>query len=420
MLNSFVWELLHWASLLAATYFSCIYFRDLGDVTQVLLSVERKKMLAAVRNENKMIAMALGGTTIAGMLYFWQGVGIEWIFNILTIVNMAMITFVWGWIHIGLRNKQNNATFYAAAKADNWVRGDESVIVIENNGEARAHPDYHIKRPHLAGTPEGLGGENVIMTYCCMTHLGHGFKPEIDGKKLDLQVLAQHANNLIMKDMTTGEPIQQMYGTRDCDGRFSDKKMQEWPTYRMPYKSFKKAFPNGTVFLNKIPKFTKNPFLWLVDHIVEQVFLWGTIPHDRTEELLFDTMDVDDKRLRRKEYVWGFNIGRESVAYTEDFVQENNNLVNVTVGDRNIVVAYDPEFESLGVYYNDSGKPVSTINFWGESDQGKLQRVETVKAASYWCVWVNYFPETDLNRIDSIYHKGTASQDTKNMSQQVA
>ena len=399
MLNSFVWELLHWGPLLLGTYFSYVYFRDLGDVTQAVMSVERKNMIRAIRNENKMIAIGLGGTAIAGVLHFWQGAGVDWVFNTLAIANVAMISFVWGWLHIGLRNQQNRATYYSTEEADDWVRGDESMIVIDNNGEARAHSDYHIKRPHLAGAPEGLGGENVILTYCCMTHLGLGFKPEIDGEKLDLEVLAQHGNNLIMKDMTSGEPIQQVYGTRECDGRYSDKKMQEWPTYRMPYKAFKKAFPDGKVFLNKIPKFSHNPFLWLIDNIVELIFLWGTIPHDRTESLMFDTMDVDDKRLRRKEYVWGFNIGKDSVAYTEDFIRDNNNLINVTVGGRDIVVAYDPEFESVGVYYNDSHQAVSKINFWGESDQGKLQRVETVKAALYWFVWANYYPETGLNSL---------------------
>jgi len=356
-------------------------------------------MLYAIRNENKMIALGLGGTALAAVLHFTVGAGVGWVFNTLAIANVVMIAFVWGWLHIGLRNQQNHASFYSIEEADDWVRGDESVIVIDNKGEARAHPDYHIKRPHLAGTPEGLGGENVIITYCCMTHLGHGFKPEIEGEKLDLEVLAQHGNNLIMKDMATGEPIQQVYGTRERDGRYSEKKMQEWPTYRMPYKAFKKAFPEGKVFLNKIPKFTQNPFLWLVDNIVEQVFLWGTIPHDRTESLLFETLDVDDKRLRRKEYVWGFNVGQDSVAYTEDFIRENNNLINVVVGDREIVVTYDPDFDSVGVYYNDSGQAISDINFWGESDQGKLARVETVKAGLYWCVWANFYPETDLNRL---------------------
>ena len=208
--------------------------------------------------------------------------------------------------------------------------------------------------------------------------------------------MAQHGNNLIMKDLNTGEPIQQMYGTRECDGRYGEG-MQELPTYRMPFKAFAKAYPEGKVFLNKIPKFTSNPLLFLFDHFVEIVFLWGTIPHDRTTSLMFNTMDHEDDRLHRKEYVWGFNVGKESVAYTQDFIQEHNNLINTRLGDRNIVVAYDPEFQSVGVYYNDSDTPVTRIDFWGESDQGKLARVETVKAGTYWCVWVNYFPETDLN-----------------------
>ena len=133
-----------------------------------------------------------------------------------------MVGFPWIWLHLGLRHQQNSATYYTVEEAKDFVRGDESVIVIENNGEARAHPDYHIKRPHLAGSPEGLGGENVILTYCAMTHLGHGYKPEIKGEKLDLEVIAQHGNNLIMKDLNTGEPIQQMYGTRECDGRYGE------------------------------------------------------------------------------------------------------------------------------------------------------------------------------------------------------
>jgi phosphoglucosamine mutase len=41
-----------------------------------------------------------------------------------------------------------------------------------------------------------------------MTHLGHGYKPEINGEKLELEVLAQHGNNLIMLDKgTTGDGL---------------------------------------------------------------------------------------------------------------------------------------------------------------------------------------------------------------------
>jgi uncharacterized protein DUF3179 len=393
-------ELIYWATLGAATYAAFVYFRDLGDVTQAVLDVSRKNMLSAIRNENKLVAVGLIGTTLAVLLHYFYGAGIGWVTLTLAIANAFMVGFPWIWLHLGLRNQQNSARYVSVEEARDYVRGDESVIVIENNGEARAHSDYHIKRPHLAGSPEGLGGENVILTYCAMTHLGQGYKPEIKGEKLDLEVIAQHGNNLIMKDRNTGEPIQQMYGTRECDGRFGEG-MQDWPTFRMPFKAFAKAYPDGKVFLNKIPKFREQPIVCLFDHLVELVFLWGVVPHDRTQALMFNTMDHEDTRLHSKEYVWGFNVGKDSVAYTQDAIREHNDLINVQVGGRDIVVAYDPQFESVGVFYNDSGSPVTSVDFRGESDQGTLARVETVKAGSYWCVWVNYFPETDLNRVDA-------------------
>jgi hypothetical protein len=393
-----MFELIYWVALAAATYAAFVYFRDLGDITQALLDVSRENMLSAIRNENKLVATGLFGTALAVAVHYLFGAGIGWLTVSMAVANGFMIGFPWVWLHLGLRNQQDKARYYSVEEARDYVRGDESVIVIENNGEARAHSDYFIKRPHLAGTPEGLGGENVILTYCCMTHLGHGFKPEINGEKLDLEVIAQHGNNLIMKDRATGEPIQQMYGTRECDGRYGEG-MQEWPTFRMPFKAFARAYPEGKVFLNKIPRFSENPFMCLFDHFVELVFLWGTVPHDRTRALLFETMDHEDHRLHSKEYVWGFNVGKDSVAYTQDAIREHDDLINVRVGGRDIVVAYDPDFESIGVYYNDSGAPVAWVNFWGESDRGKLSRVETVKAASYWCVWANFFPETDLNRL---------------------
>ena len=395
-----MWQITYWILMVAGTLIALRYFRDLGDITQVFLGVKRKNMIYAIRHEYKLIFSALACVLVGAFIDYRYGVSWGWSTGILVAFSLLLLGFPWVWLHLGLRNQQSRATFYPIEEAKKYVRSDESVIVLENNGEARAHPDYHIKRPHLAGTPEGLGGENVIITYCCMTHLGLGYKAEIDGKPQDLTVIAQIGNNLIMRN-GEGEPIQQMYGTRECDGRFAEKKMEQWPTFRMTFRGFEKAFPDGKVFLNKIPSFRKNPVVWLFDNLVELFFLMIIVPHDNKESLAFNTMDVIDDRLKMKEYVWGFNVGRDSVAYTEQFIHEQGDLINTEVGDRDIVVAYDPEYESIGIYYNDSGGPVSEINFRGESDRGKLARVETVKAACYWCVWVNYFPETDINRVSS-------------------
>jgi hypothetical protein len=395
--DTIIIDAIHWVALITATFVSYIYFRDLGDITQAFLTVKRKGMIYAIRHEKLMIGVGLVGTIIAVATHMAYGAGFSFLTYALAIVNIFSVCFPFVWLYFGLRNQQDHATYYSIKEAQDYVRGDESVIVLENKGEARAHSDYHIKRPHLAGTPEGLGGENIILTYCCMTHLGHGFKPEINGEKLDLEVVAQHGNNLIMRDKNTGEPMQQVYGTRECDGRWSENKMQEWPTFRMPFSAYAKAYPEGKVFLNKIVPFTKNPVLWLWDNIVEIVFLWATVSHHRTQSLLTSTMDVDDERLLRKELVWGFTIGQDSMAYTEMYIKEHGNVINNNVGGRDIVASYDPNYESVNIWYNDSGQPIKEIDFFGKSDRGDLKRVETVKAGLYWFVWINYYPERQLN-----------------------
>ena len=398
-MSEFLIPTAYWVLMTAGSLVALRYFRDLGDITQALMTVTRENMVFAIRHEYKLIGVAVA-CLVAGVLIDLR-YDVAWgpSTTVFVLLNCLFIGFPWVWLHLGLRNQQSSARYYPIEEANRFVRQEDSVIVIENGGEARAHPDYHIKRPHLAGTEDGLGGENIIMTYCCMTHLGLGYKPEIDGKPQNLTVIAQIGNNLLMRDKERGEPIQQMYGTRECDGRHSSRAMQQWPTWRMTYRGFRRAFPDGQVFLNKITPFRRNPFLFLLDHFVEIVFLWGTVPHHNNESLLFETMDVKDDRLRMKELVWGFNIGDDSVAYTETFVREQGGIVNATVGGRDVVIAWDDEFESLGAYYNDTGRAVDHTDFWGTVDEGRMQRIETLKAGSYWCVWVNFFPETDVNRV---------------------
>jgi hypothetical protein len=119
----------------------------------------------------------------------------------------------------------------------------------------------------------------------------------------------------------------------------------------------------------------------------------------RYEKPLMDNVGHIDNRLPLKTFIWGFNVGEDYTCYTEDFVKSQQAPINVKVGDRDIVASYDNKYESVGIWYNDSGNPIQHVDFLGESDQGRLSRVETVKAGSFWHVWANFFPDTDINRI---------------------
>jgi hypothetical protein len=296
---------------------------------------------------------------------------------------------------VGLRNQRQSANYYSIEEAREALSPGSSVLVIENNGLARAHPDSHLLRPHLAGNDAGLDGENVIMTYCAMANLGIGYIPEIKEKQLDLEVLAQHGNNLILRDNTTGEPIQQIYGFRERDGS-SGPAMKPWPTFRMTFRTFQKAYPNGTVFLNKP---SSNLLLRLFDLATETIFAASIARQHNESKPLMDNMTHTDDRLPTKTYIWGITIGDDAVCFTQDFLVEQGNLVNTEIGGRSIVVAWDPVYESVGAWYNDSVTPIKQIDFFGKSDQGSLTRVETLRPGMFWHVWVEFFQQTDINRL---------------------
>ncbi len=109
-------------------------------------------------------------------------------------------------------------------------------------------------------------------------------------------------------------------------------------------------------------------------------------------------MTHTDDRLPTKTYIWGINIGDDAVCFTQDFLVEQDNLINTEIGGRSIVIAWNPVYEIVGAWYNDSGTPIKQMDFCGKSDQGSLARIETLKPGMFWHVWVEFCQQTDINR----------------------
>ncbi len=399
-------SLLFYLGLIVSLGIGFVYFRDLGDISQMVLKVKRENMVRFIRNENRLVGAAVSGVILMSLMHFAFGAGPGWIYWIALVLSLIFIGFPYVWVHVGLRNQKTTARYFSIDEARAFVSPTSQVLVIENDGVARAHPDAQIMRPHIAGNDEGLGGKNVVMTYCAMANLGIGYTPEVEGQPLELEVLAQHGNNLILRDNTTGEPIQQIYGFREADTSQTESgavcplkpslAMKPWPTFRMTFRGFRKAYPDGTVFLNKPPK---NPILYLFDAALEMLFSASIGKQHREAAPVMDNMSHFDDRLDNKTYVWGMNIGDDAVCWTDDFVVENGSIVNADVGGKPVVVAWHPKYESLGVWYNATGAPVTEIDFFGNTAAGKLERVETLKPGMFWHVWVEFFPHTDINRI---------------------
>ena len=402
-------NIVFWLGFAVSLAIGLVYFRDLGDVSQMLIRVKRKDMIRFIRNEYRLIAIGLGALLLMTIVHFGFDAGSRVFWWTAVLLCLVLYGFPYIWVHVGLRNQKNTARYYSIEEAKEYVSPSNQVIVIENNGVARAHPQAQLLRPHLAGNDEGLDGENVVMTYCALANLGIGYTPEVEGEKLDLQVLAQHGNNLILRDSRTREPIHQIYGFREADAVAEAEgaacplrpalAMRPWPTFRMTFRSFQKAYPEGTVFVNKPPS---NPVLYLFDMVLEVVFSSSMDRQHREARPIMDNMTRYDDRLPNKTYVWGVNFGDDAVCWTDDFVVEQGNVVNAEVGGQPLVVAWDPHYESLGAWYNDTGEPVTEIDFFGNTSAGRLKRVEALKSGLFWHVWAEFFPHTDINRIGAV------------------
>lgn len=401
-------ELVFYITTAISVLVALIYFRDLGDIPQLFITTKRKNVDRFIRHEYRVLALGLGAWLVSAGAHLGFGSGASWVFWAGTILTLGLVAFTWIYVHLGLRNQKDKAQFYSIEEAKEFVSPTTQVIVLEHNGVARAHPQSQIMRPHLAGTKEGLEGENVVMTFCAIANLGLGYTPEVEGQTIDLEVLAQHGNNLVLRDNNTGEPLQQIYGFRakdqdiGADGPACPLRpsltMRPWPTFRMTFRGFQKAYPEGQVFLNKPPS---NPFLFLLDMAMELAFT-ATIQRHHTEAkpVMQNLERPIDPRLPTKSYVWGVNIGDDACCWIDDFVVENGGLINATVAGQALVVSWDPIFESLNVWINDTGKPVNQIDFWGKTPDAELRRSPDVKPGMFWHVWAEFFPHTDINRID--------------------
>ena len=286
--------------------------------------------------------------------------------------------------YIWLRGHHHTAEFIPVPQADAMLEDDDDVFVLEIDGEARAYPRDWMMIPHIAG--DTLGGEHVAMTYCALSNLPLAFDSRIDGEVGDLKVVSQVHNNLVMVNANSGQLYQQIT-SKSPQG---DKTLDHWPAQRMPWRSFREIYPNGKVF-----HVVESGLLAMVDKATYALFVAGLEPHYEGPDPLFPTLRMDDDRLPPKEQIWGVNLNDEQVAYARSFLEQRP-LHNTEIGGEPVLVAWFPEYETLGVFsrkVDGQTLEIAEIDVFGNTSAGKLERLPQY-AHVLWMIWSHWFPET--------------------------
>ncbi|HEY5134008.1 MAG TPA: DUF3179 domain-containing protein [Candidatus Krumholzibacteriaceae bacterium] len=292
--------------------------------------------------------------------------------------------------------------FIPAAEAS-YLKADEEVIGVYNNGVAKAYPLTMSFHHHVFN--DEVGGRSMIVTFCPLTHTAMAFDPFVDGRPLTFKVDGLKESNMMMIDDSTRSFWVQVTGEA-VKGPLKGKRLDLLFALHTTWGLWRDLHPN-TLVLSRDTGFDKDysrfPFQ-------EKYF-----KYKKTSRFLF-SVSHRDKRYHPKEMMLGVEINAACKAYPFSALGDRA-VVNDTVGAAPVVVLYDAktqsaaafsrildgrclsfaaERDSSGVTIRDAASG-SSWNIEGTAYAGPyagaaLRPVRAFKA--FWFAWIAFNPKT--------------------------
>lgn len=383
-----------WVLMLIAQVIALVAFAVLADLSQWIIQTPRDFVIDFFINRWTWFWITIV-LLVVNLVVWWIRRPVN--LTVLTVLCAFLVLNAYsGWFNPGLmfRSQQWGANFVGFDKADQVLKASDEVIVVEINGDARAYPDLFITQPHIAG--DIIGGKEVVMTYCGLSHLGVAYAPFLNSQQVDLKVMSQLENNLIMWDTVTGIPIQQIPGKFE---RGKNEQMEEYPHFRMTYGVFKKLFPKGYVYYKPVVSLRDQPIKHYWDHMTRLIMFHSIdFQHNDPDKPVFPTLDLKDDRLPWKEKVYAIRHNGDAVAYTKSFLMDHP-FVRTKIGGEEMIIAYDKKHDVVTPFYADGYTDTYVDVYGNTNNEQKLRRVEGLLSEVFWMIWSQFEKDTDINRV---------------------
>ena len=95
-------DILFGVGFLIAAVIGFMYFRDLGDVAQMLIKVRRANMVRFIRHEYHFLSVGLGAALVAIVVHLGLEGGSPLFFWLLILLLALFYAFPWVYVHLGL------------------------------------------------------------------------------------------------------------------------------------------------------------------------------------------------------------------------------------------------------------------------------------------------------------------------------
>lgn len=204
----------------------------------------------------------------------------------------------------------------AAEEADSLVEGDELVLGVVINGDARAYPLNRMSGPQDEVLNDTIGGEPVLVTWCMKSGAGIVHSRLVDGKELTFRCAGLWRKNMLFADEESGSIWSQLVG-KAVSGPRKGTTLKPVASAVMGWTAWRELHPETRVMIR--PK-TADQFRCAPEHLTPSGLALGVIDGAGTTR------------------VWPL---KELSAAT---------VVNAYVGEEPVVIAYDPARQAVFVH----------------------------------------------------------------------
>ncbi|MFQ5659919.1 MAG: DUF3179 domain-containing (seleno)protein [Gammaproteobacteria bacterium] len=262
-----------------------------------------------------------------------------WLWTALISIGVLAFMFWSGYVPYVMTPPQD-PKIMTPEEGDKVIKQDEVVIGLVHGGEVRAYSRDAISRPHFY--TDTVGGTPVTISYCILCNSGMAFKNEIKNKPMNLGCVTAYNNNIIYRDLKTGNFIQQLDG-KVIHGPDKGEQLDFLPTVMTTWKEWKELHPDTKLYYAPAKSLRdKMVGLMLSMMIPIHKLARRSKPWHRIQGKL-------DTRLPAMSFVYGVELNGDTCAYPTSFLRDHP-VHNDTVGGEPIVVLYDTKRDIGAIY----------------------------------------------------------------------
>jgi len=287
----------------------------------------------------------------------------------------------------------DHALMIRASDAD-YLLDTDLVFGIEINGDARAYPLRIMGWHEMVN--DVIGGVPVALAYCTLCGSGILYDTKLEGADEPLIFGSSgllYRSNKLMFDRKTNSLWNQFSGEPVVGSLVgSDIKLKVRPITIISWDEWRQQYPDTTVLSLQ------------TGHI--RNYDSGFVYHDyfASPGLMFPAVVEDERRLLRKDYVFGIRSVAASKAWPLK-VFDKNTVLNDKVGAQALVLLGDSQTRTVRAYERVEGEEFSIAatgdlktedgawtlseNFLSSAD-GKHKRARLPGHISYWFAWENF------------------------------